>query len=218
MPLCIHTYAIDITQKEFEAYVRAGYNRGFGGCGDLSVAGELKPQEILTLRGGLSVGNLSAGTGEIKAFTSVRADPFARLPLRFSLSYIYNGLPRYDVNASSILPVVSYGTTRAGVSYGPNFRFTSFFGETAQYELINSFSAYFNFIYNDRRRLAAVVGNFGDFYAKNMGAYSLRLNYAVLVTGNWTAVNEIELSQSGGDALSANFYGVAWRGGAKYAW
>jgi len=221
--LCIHTYAIDITDKELDVYLRTEYNRSFGGCWDLSVIGNIKPLDLFMLRGGLSVGSLSAGIDDIKAFSSAHIDPFSLIPLRFSVFYIYNGLLYYDVHAQSIIPVVSYGVSRAGVSragvsYGPCFRFTSFFGEAAQYELINSFSAYVNIINNGKRRLEAVVGNFSDFYAKNMGAYSLKFDYSMFIAGNWTVINEVELLQSGSDALTANFYGLAWRGGAKYSW
>jgi predicted phosphodiesterase len=207
-------YAIDITGKGLEVYLRGEYNRGVGGCVDLSVAGGLKPLGMLTLRGGLSAGGL-AGAPAIKAFSAAAAGPFSNVPLQFSLLYIYNGLLGYDVHTHSILPVVSYNTARVGISYGPDFRFTSFFGEAAQFEPINSFSAYFDIINNEKRRLEAIVGNFGDFYAGNMGAYSLKLNYAEFIGGNWAVVNEIELLQSGSDALSANFYGLAWRGGRE---
>jgi hypothetical protein len=224
-PLNLYVYAIDAVdiigdEKEVEVYLRTEYNRGFGWGGDLSVIGDIKPQKIFTVRGGLSVGNLSRGIDDVKAFSSAGIDPFSNVPLRFSLLYIYNGLPDYYVHTHSIIPVVSYSAARAraGISYGPNFRFTSFFGEPAQFDLINSFSVYVDIINNEKRRMEAVVGNFCDFYAKNMGAYSLKLNYAVFITGNWTAVNEIELLQSGSDALTANFYGMAWRGGAKYSW
>ena len=216
--LCIFPLINLYVYAEVEAYIHTEYNRGFGWCGDLSVVGNIKPRDLFTVRGGLSVGNLSTGIDDIKAFSSVRVDPFSSVPLRFSLLYIYDDLLHYNVHTHSILPVVSYGIARAGVSYGPNFRFTSFFGEPAQYELINSFSVYVNIINNEKRRMEAAVGNFCDFYAKNMGAYSLKVNYAVLITDNWTAVNEVELLQSGSDALTANFYGLAWRGGAKYSW
>ncbi|MDR2693685.1 MAG: hypothetical protein LBB74_05670 [Chitinispirillales bacterium] len=223
LPLNLYVYAIDITdiigeEKEIEVYLRTEYNRGFGGCGDLSVIGNIKPRKIFTVRAGLSAGNLSTGVDDIKAFSSADADPFSNIPLRFSLLYTYNGLLYYDVHTHSILPVVSYGIARVRVSYGPNFRFTSFFGETAQRELINSFSVYVNIINGEKRQMEAVVGNFCDFYARNMGAYSLKVNYAVFITGNWTVVNEVELLQSGSDALAADFYGLAWRGGAKYSW
>jgi len=216
--LCIitkNTYAIDM-----DVYLRTEYNRGFGWGGELSVIGDIKPQKIFTARGGLSVGSLSAGIDDIKAFLSASVDPFSNVPLQFSLIYIYNGLLDYDVHTRSILPAVSYDITRirTGISYGPNFRFTSFFGEPAQFDLINSFSVYVDIINNEKRRMEAIIGNFCDFYAKNTGAYSLKLSYAVFITGNWTAVSEIELLQSGSDALTANFYGLAWRGGAKYSW
>jgi len=209
--------AMDITGKELEAHLRGEYSRGFGYCGDFSVIGAVKPIESVTLRGGLSAGSLS-DVSNIKAFSSVRAAPFSKLPLTFSLIYDYDGLLDYDVHTHSILPVVSYNTARVGISYGPNFRFTSFFGESVQFEPINSISVYFNAINNEKRRLEAVIGNFGDFYAKNMGAYSLKLNYAAFITVNWTLIGGIELLQSGSDVLSANFYGTAFRGGAKYSW
>jgi len=212
-----NVYAIDITEKEFEVYFRGEYNRSFGGCGDLSVIGSMKPQDLLTLRGGLSAGKLSEAVS-VKAFSAAGVAPFSNIPLRFSLSYIYNGLSLYDVHTHAVLTIVSYNAARAGIFYGPNFRFTSFFGETAQFELINSFSIYFNVIKNEKRSLEAIVGNFCDFYAENMGAYSLKFKYAAFVTGNWTVIGEIELLQSGSDVLSANFYGMALRGGAKYSW
>jgi hypothetical protein len=213
-------YAIDITEKELEVYLGGEYNRSFSSRADLSAVGSLKPQSAVTVRGGLSAGSLS-GTAVIKAFSAARVSPFRNmplLPLQFSLLYVYNNLLGYDVSVHSILPVVSYNAARAGISCGPNFRFTSFFGEPAVFEPINSFSAYVNIINGEKRRLEAVIGNFGDFYAKNMGAYSFKLNYAEYVTRNWTVINEIEVLQSGSDAMSANFYGLAWRGGAKYLW
>jgi len=213
----IYAIDIDVTGKEVEAYLSGEYNRSSGGCWDLSVIGAINPHESVTLRGGLSAGSF-ADAASVNAFSTVGVNPFSRIPLRFSLSYIYNGLQGYDVHTHAVLPFVSYNAARAGISYGPNFRFTSFFGESARFEMINSFSIYLTVINDKKRRLEAVVGNFCDFYAKNMGAYSFRVNYAVFVTDNWTVINEIELLQSGSDALTANFYGVAFRSGARYSW
>jgi len=209
--------AMDITGKELEVHLSGEHNRGFGYCGGFSVIGAVKPHESVFLRGGLSAGKL-AGVSNVKAFSSVRAAPFSKIPLQFSLIYNYDGLSEYDVHTHSVLPVVSYNTARVGISYGPNFRFTSFFGEPAQFEPINSFSVHVNAINNEKRRLEVAVGNFGDFYAKNMGAYSLKLNYEAFVTVNLTLTGGVELLQSGSDVLSANYYGTAFRGGAKYSW
>jgi len=212
--------AIDITEKEVEAYIRQEYNRSFNCIGDLSVIGGLKLREPIYLRGGFSYGRLGE-TADIKAFTGAGISPFSWVyikPMQFSLSYIYNGLPDYEAHAHTILPVISYGVDLAGISYGTGFRFTSFYGEDAQFELINSFSAYLNFINNRMMRMGVIVGNFSDFYAKNFGAYSLKSNAAVNISDNWAVINEIEFLQIGSDCLSADFYGLAWRGGAKYSW
>jgi len=222
--ILISAYGIDtraadmITGGEIDVSLRNEYNRGFGYCWDLSAAGGVGLRDMFALRGGLSVGSLSNVTADIKAFSSAGVDPFSNMPLRFSLSYIYNGLPRYGVHTQSVIPAVSYRVSRVAMSYGPCFRFASFFGEPAQYELINSFSASVDIISNGKRRLDAIVGNFSDFCAKNMGAYSLKLNYAEFIAGNWAVVNEAEFLQSGSDALTADFYGLVWRGGARYSW
>jgi hypothetical protein len=214
------TDALNVTGKEAEARVRAGYDRSFGFSADFSAIGDLEFHDMVNLRGGALYGKLS-GVTDIKAFASAHAAPFsnkALMPIRFSLSYIYNGLLDYEAHAHSVLPVVSYNVGRVGVSYGPNFRFTSFFGEAAEFEMVNSFLVYFNFINNEKWRFGAAVGNFGDFYAKNMGAYSFKSDCEVRISGSWAIINEIELLQSGSDVLSANFYGLAWQGGARYSW
>jgi len=214
------TGAVNITEKEIEARIGQEYNRSFHHSGDLSVVIGLKLLEPLSLKGGFSYGRMG-GVTDIKAFTGAGISPFSRAyikPLQFAVSYIYNGLLDYETHTHTILPVISYGTGRAGISYGTNLRFTSFFGEGAQFEPINSFSAYLNFINNGRVRAGVIVGNFSDFYAKNFGAYSLRTAAAVNISGNWAVITEVELLQGGSDGLSADFYGLAWRGGVKYSW
>jgi len=51
-----------------------------------------------------------------------------------------------------------------------------------------------------------------------MGAYSLCLYSAVAINKQWSIINDIELLQSGSVGLSANFYGINWRGGVKFTW
>jgi hypothetical protein len=213
--------ALNITGKEAGAYIGQEYNRSFGHCWDMSAMGVWELHVVYTVRGGLSLGELSGDVTDVKAFTGVRAALFKDkwfAPIQFSLLYIYNGLLDYEAHAHTILPVISYNTKLIGISYGTNFRFTSFFGEAAEFELINSFSAFVNIINNKKWRLGIIVGNFGDFYAKNAGAYSLKSDCEIFITDNWAIINEIEFLQSGSDGLSANFYGLAWQGGAKYSW
>jgi hypothetical protein len=211
---------IEISEKEVEAYLSGEYNRGFIYNGNISAAGGIEFNNILKFRGGFSIGK-SSDSMDLDAFFGIRYSPFSNLylsPLNFSLAYIYNGLPEYEASTNTILPFISYSAKRAGVSIGLNFRFTSFFGEVAQYESILSYRAYFNFINDETLRVGISAGNFNEFYAKNMGAYSLSLNAVIRINDNWSIINEFELMQSGGDGFSTTFYGFGWRGGARYTW
>jgi len=215
---CAHiVYGIDLTGKEIEAYLTGEYNRSINYNVSLSAIGGIELNGVCKIRSGVSIGK-NADSADINAFAGGRYSPFSKLPLSFSLLYIYNGLPDYESHTHSILPFISYNTRRAGISIGPNFRFTSFFGETAQFEPILSSSVYFNFINNDVLRIRLSAGNFSEFYAKNMGAYSLSVNAVIRLDENWFILNEFELLQSGGDGFTSAFYGFCWRGGAKFKW
>jgi len=210
-------YGADLNGKEIEARLTGEYNRSFNYIVSMSVIGGFELNNMFKFRGGVSAGK-TADSADINAFLNGRYYPFAKIPFSFSLAYIYNGLPEYESHAHSVFPFISYNTKRAGISIGPNFRFSSFFGETAQFESIISSCVYINFINNDAFRVGVSVGNFNEFYAKNMGAYSLSVNAIIRLDYNWYLLNEFELMQSGGDGFTTNFYGFCWRGGARFAW
>jgi hypothetical protein len=210
-------HANEIPDKAIEAYLRAEYNRGFNYYGDISLIGAFELKNMYAFRAGISYGSIDNNT-DIKTFTCARVSPFSNTPFEFSIFWIYNGLPEYEIHTHTIMPVFSYNGNRAGISAGYNFRFTSFFGEQAILESVISYSVYFNFINNETLRLGIGGGNFSDFSAKNIGAYSIKLYSAIQIDKNFMIINDIELMQSGGDGLSATFYGFAWRGGVKYSW
>ncbi|MCL2759502.1 MAG: hypothetical protein FWD22_04760 [Treponema sp.] len=211
-------FSLEITEKELEAFLRGEYNRSSTYCGDMSAAGGIELNNQYKIKSGVSVGK-SAGLVDINAFTGAKYTPLSNVPhLAVSLAYIYNGLPVYETHTHSILPVISYNAERAGISIGPNFRFVSFFGEKPIFETILSFDIYFNFVNDETLAIGLSVGNFSEFYPKNMGAYSLSLNAIIRLDSNWSLINQLELMQSGGDGFSTTFYGFGWRGGAKYSW
>lgn len=214
-----NVYALDIniTGKEAEGFLRGEYNRAFSQYGEISAIGAIELNDIYKVRGGLLFGITALDT-DINTFINVGCSPFVKIPLIFSLSYIYNGLPKYDAHTHSIFPIVSYNAKRAGVSLGPNFRFSSFSGEPAIFEALLSFYVYFNFINNDTLNIGASWGNFNDFHARNIGAYSLNFYATALLSANWSIISEIELKQSGGDGLTTAFYGISCRAGVKYTW
>ena len=210
-------HAAEITDGEIEAFLRGEYNRVFNYYGDISAIGSLELNNIYLFRLGFSLGKTAASTS-IKTHTSAAISPFSGIPLAFSLLYIYNGIPDYDNHTHTILPLVSFNTARAGISIGPSLRFISFFKESAQFESVLSFSVYVNFINNDALCIGIGFVNFNDFQIKNFGAYSLKLNTLIRLDDKWQIINELELTQSGGDGFSTTFFGFGWRGGVKYKW
>jgi hypothetical protein len=213
----------EITNKYVEACLKNEYSRGFNYYGELSSAAGLELNSRYSFSGGISFG-IAHDFTSLNTFAGAEFSPFAlsRLqavkPLNFSLAYIYNGLPGYDVHTHSIQPVVSYKTRQAGASIGPCFRFTSLLGGSVLYEAIFSFSIYFNFINNENLLIGISVSNFDNFNARNTAAYSLNLNSAVRLNDRLMLINKLEFMQSGADGLTANFYGIAWRGGVKFTW
>ena len=210
-------HAVDITEREIEAFLTGEYNRAFNYYGDISAIGSLKLNNIFDLRLGFSLGK-AAGDTNVKAHTSAAIAPFSEIPLNFRVAYIYNGIPDYENHTHTILPVVSFNTAVAGISIGPSLRFTSFFNESAQFESILSFFVYVNFINNDSLCIGISIANYNDFQAKNFGAYSLKFNTAIRMDSSWQIINELELMQSGGDGFSTTFYGFGWRGGIRFTW
>ena len=146
----IPAQTVKITNKEIETCLKNEYNRGFNYYGELSSIGVIELNSRYTFKGGIAFG-LAKDISEVKIFTGFGFDPLPAVkPLNLSLVYVYNGLPEYHANNHTILPVISYNTRRAGITIGPSFRFTSFFGEQALFERIVSFSGYFNFINNEK--------------------------------------------------------------------
>ena len=215
---CVQTvYGIDLTKKEIEACLTGEYNRSVDYNIGVSAAGGIELNEICVFRSGVSYGKNTDGS-EINSFLGGRYSPFSKIPLSFSLLYIYNGLPEYKTNLHSILPFISYNAKYAGISLGSNFRFTSFFDETAIFEPLISFILYLNFINNETLRIGISAGNFSEFYARNIGAYSMCLNAGIRLNDNLLLMNELEFMQGGTDGLVAIFFGFALRGGVKFTW
>jgi len=210
-------FALELTEKEVEATTKGEYNRSSSYNSDIALIGSIGLNNQYRLRGGIAFGGDSESI-DFNSFICANYSQFLNIPLSFSLSYMYNGMPTYETHSHTILPFVSYNAYRAGASIGLSFRFTSFFGEKAIFEPILSLYSYFNFINSDTLLLGIGYGNFNDFYAKNMAAFSLRLFSTVYLNNNWSIINEIELMQSGIDGLTSTFYGIVWRGGAKFSW
>jgi len=216
--ICIqNANSLEISGIEAFAFYRGENKRGSDFLNELSVIGILELEEKLAFKGGISVGRTIIDT-EVNALLSTIYTPFSNIPLGFSVSYFYNGFPEYEVHANSIMPLVSFNGRLAGISLGTSFRFTHFFGESAQFESILTFYGYFNFVNTQILTIGIGAGNIKDFHTKNLGAFSLDLNAFIHLNENWTIINQLEIMQSGADGLTTNLYGMAFRAGVKYSW
>jgi len=213
----IHPLDIAISGKEAEAHIRGEYNRNYDFFGDISTIGAIELNNRLKFRTGFSIG-WAEDTTDIKLFSSARFGVLKKLPLELELAWIYNGLPEYDAHSHTILQFVSWKARYWGITIGPGLRLTSFFKEPAIFETTLSAGVYANFVNNKKFRIGVSLANFNDFQANNFALYSFCLNSAVRLTPLLSLLNELELKQSGGDGLSATFYGIAMRGGVKFKW
>ena len=218
--LCIqnlHIVNAEITHREAGAFTTGGFNRSSYGFGEIAMTGALELNNRYSFRGGFLFEFAKPQVG-LKLFTAARIAPWKKIPLRFSLAYMYAGLPKYEAHANTLMPSVMFSGKWAGIAIGVSFRFTRFFKESAIFEPILSISAYVNFYTNEKFRIGITAANFNDFGAGNMGSYSLSINSAVNITERWSIFNDLEVMQSGSVGLSSNFYGIAWRGGMKFVW
>jgi hypothetical protein len=213
----IHALDTEITGKEFEAHLSGEYNRSYYFLGGISATGAVELNHRLKFKTGLSLG-WAEGITDIKIFTNAGFGLLKKWPLGLELSWMYNGLPEYETHSHTLLPVIYFNAKYGGISIGPGFRFTSFFNEPAIFQPTLSISVYANFINNEKLRIGVSLANFNDFQANNFALYSLCFNSAIHINRRWSLLNELELKQSGGDGLTAAFYGVALRGGARFTW
>jgi len=213
----IHALDIGITGKAIEARLGGEYSRSYNFYGDISAIGAVELNKRLAIRTGFSTG-WAQGITDIKAFTGARFGLLEKWPLGLGFYWMYNGLPEYKAHSHTLFPCLSWNAKYCGIALGPSFRLTSFFYEQAVFEPILSISVYANFINNEKLRIGAILANFNEFQTRNFSQYSLCVNSTVRINGNWSVLGELEARQSGGDGLSAAFYAVALRTGARLTW
>jgi hypothetical protein len=208
---------METTEREIEYRVDGEYNKSFNTKIKFALLGALELDNIYLLRSGISFGNIEDNT-EINFFGSARIAPLPQTPVEFSVLYIYNGLPEYDVHTNTVMPIITYNFKRVGISVGYNFRFTSFFGTDALFETVLSFAITIFIINKDTINLGLRLSNFSDFQAGNMGAYTLNFYSGIHLDENWIVVSELEVIPTGIGSGTTVLYGIAFRAGVRYSW
>jgi hypothetical protein len=197
--------------------IKPEYNRSFYQCWTFALHGSVEFNNWLTASTGAALWT-GKKASEIDCFIKGGAAlPFA-VPLHVELSYIFNGMPGYEMYTHSLLPVLAYKNKWAGISLGMNFRFTSFFRGRPIFEPMLAFSVFVNFMDTGKIRAGLECSNYDDFNAENEGAYYLSLNGNIAVAKGIAIINRLELYQSGSVGLSSTFYGIAFKAGVLFLW
>jgi hypothetical protein len=208
---------LQVTGAEAAVEFHPEINRTFLFCWDINAYGSFEVSKRLTFQGGLALGALDEGLS-VKTFAASEVAIPIPLPLFVKIAYIYNGMPEYETDINSIVPLVSLKWPLVGVIFGANLRFTDIFDDPTIFESMFSFYLYVNIINNARLKLSLVCANVSDFSAANLGGYSLRMQGNIRLAPSLLLLNELELLQSGSVGLSSSLYGIAYRGGLKWLW
>ena len=185
--------------------------------GEIAGIGTLVLNNTIGFRSGLSVGRTIIDT-DINIFAGADYLPFKKLPLSFSVTYMYNGLPEYEAHTHSLIPFISYHGIRGGGLFGFNCRFSSHFGEKAQFESVISFYGYIYFLNTEKILMGLGCGNLKEFHANNLGALSINIFAKIPIVDNIALINDLEYMQSGMDGLTATLYKIVFRTGVKISW
>jgi hypothetical protein len=213
----IYGLNIEVTQKELGIAFMPEYTRVFSQGLTMSGTGSLELNNRVSFRGGLAVWAASS-VYEADAFIGGEYALPLRVPLFVNLSYMYNGLPDYETRSHSLLHTFMIKGRWAGASLGFNLRLTSFYGEDVLFEPIIAFSGYANFYTSEKFTIGISCANFSEFAAGNFGSYFFGLNSKIQFSNLVALTNDLELYQAGSVGLSANFYGIAYRGGVVFSW
>ncbi|MDR0568009.1 MAG: hypothetical protein LBG87_02240 [Spirochaetaceae bacterium] len=218
--LCLLTsglYGLTLTGGEVGFTFEPELNRTFYAGVDFASFGSVTINSYFTVQGGTAFG-VTGKVFDMKAFTKAEYTLPIKIPLTFSLHYIYNGLPEYKTHIQALSGMIAVKWRYAGTAIGSAWRFTAFNKEAVIVEPIFAFSAYFN-VYNAKKgRVGLECANYANFVSGNMGAYSLKLYSVLRITENCSFINDVTVYQTGSVGLSAQVYGIAYRGGILFTW
>jgi len=212
-----HGMDVRITGGEAGLHYVAEYNRALLFCWNVAATKTLELNSRHDVRVGIALGKVG-DVFEIKWFAGGAVAPFSRIPVRFAVEYLYNGLPAFEYKSDTLRIMTSFEHRRWNAAIGPVFRFSSFFGECAIFEPDLSWSFNVFAINNDTLRLGAGLANFDDFVSRVIGGHFYNINALVRLNQRLALASEVRMYQSGSFVLASNFYGIEFRGGVFFSW
>lgn len=141
------------------------------------------------------------------------------------LKFLGNQYGEYGKAANSIIAYMRWERTVNFIDAGLNYRFINvnetqlwniFYYQTEVYAII----PYYQFglkvpMKDDRSTITLALKNFDEMYAGNKGAYRLHFNYRYTFNDKITAFGNLDLWQSGGIVMTANYYKTGIYGGIE---
>jgi hypothetical protein len=212
-----HGFNVDITEKQLAFEFRAKYDRVFLNYADMAAHGSVTLNDRFSIKSGIAL-ELPENLPIISFFINHEIALPASIPLYLTIAYAANRMPEYHTAVRSIAPLVSLNGRRAGISVGSTLRFTSFYSERAIFEAVFAFSTYVNFYYSDKIKLGMRWASFDNYLYGNMGSYFVTFYSLITLPTKVSFINEIEIHQTGSIALTANFYGISYKGGILFQW
>ncbi|MDR1788024.1 MAG: hypothetical protein LBR16_06205 [Treponema sp.] len=209
---------------ETAAALTLDYNRAFGFCSAGEITGSVELNRAAVFRAGLLAGGESLDTEQGGIF---RAGAFFDIEYRFffskaalavRLSYKNNAIPQYMFSEYGLGSLVSIQAWIFEAALGLTNRWT-FYGQGAPLrELVPSYLLSVRLFQNDRFRAGLAVANFDAFNAQNFGSYFYTLSCVWRFAGNFSLLNELSLHQAGSINMTANFYGIVYKGGLVWTY
>jgi len=215
----IYSLNMEITEAEASFLLHPEYNSSMHFSWDAGISAMIEINKLLILKGGITIGQ----SWDILALdTYVSAEyriPFFNfIPISLKTAFIYNGLPSYKINTSSLIPLAALTWRYFDASVGCKLRFTSFTEGPVLFEPIFAYSFAVN-LYNAENHLVRIVfANYDDFTANNLEAYIFKLQNRSRLTGNIYISNELKIDISGNVWELISVYGISYRIGVIYKW
>jgi hypothetical protein len=203
--------------REFGVELKFQYNLGFACCTDFSVFASVDFKGFFLLKGGITAGH-TGNVFDINSFLLGRFSLPFYTPLNVKLAYLYNGLPEYETNIHTILPLAGLEWKYFGFSAGTTLRFTGFWDNVFLFEALPAYSVHVTFINFKKVRAGFEWTNFSDYESGNLGSYAYRLKSRIRVTDRLAVTNNFEISISGSISRLVSVYGYAYKGGVVFSW
>jgi hypothetical protein len=209
----------EITGAEAGFLLHPEYNSSMHFSWDTGTSAMIEINKLLILRGGITIGQ-SRDILVLDTYVSAeyRIPFFNFILISLKTAFIYNSLPAYKINTSSLIPLAALTWRYFDASVGCNMRFTTFTEGPVLFEPVLAYSFAVN-LYNAENRLVRLVfANYDDFTANNLGANFFKLQNRFRLTGNICISNELKIDISGNVARLNSVYGISCRIGVIYKW